>query len=128
MAQQNPSDLYKWLILSISILKGVIIGVIMMVFVLTNYVITGFPKAKPEEVVAETTNPTVMPDSNFVDLWTAPSDRRLGRLDKRDQELIKYGKELIAHTADYLGPNGTVMFISNGLNCQNCHLQGGTQP
>jgi thiosulfate dehydrogenase len=127
MAKQNSFDLSKWLNVSVSILKGVVVGVIAIVLVITYFVITGLPKFEPEEIITETT-PVVMPDSNFVDLWTAPSDWRLGRLDKKDQELIKYGKELIAHTADYLGPNGTVMSISNGLNCQNCHLQGGTQP
>ena len=39
---------------------------------------------------------------------------------------IEYGKELIAHTSKYLGPNGSVLKISNGMNCQNCHLQAGT--
>lgn len=39
---------------------------------------------------------------------------------------VEYGKELIAHTSKYLGPNGSVMKISNGMNCQNCHLQAGT--
>lgn len=43
-------------------------------------------------------------------------------------EEIKYGRELIANTAEYLGPNGKVKKISNGLNCQNCHLQAGTVP
>ncbi len=42
-------------------------------------------------------------------------------------DLIRYGKELIAHTADYLGPKGSVMQISNGMNCQNCHLEAGTK-
>ncbi len=41
---------------------------------------------------------------------------------------IKYGKELVANTAEYLGPNGKVKAISNGMNCQNCHLQAGTAP
>ncbi|MBA4299320.1 Cytochrome c [Algoriphagus alkaliphilus] len=41
---------------------------------------------------------------------------------------IKYGKELIANTSEYLGPNGKVKAISNGMNCQNCHLQAGTAP
>lgn len=39
---------------------------------------------------------------------------------------LQYGKELIAHTSKYLGPRGSVLQISNGLNCQNCHLQAGT--
>lgn len=42
------------------------------------------------------------------------------------KEKAEYGKELITHTAKYLGPNGSVLKISNGLNCQNCHLQAGT--
>ena len=40
---------------------------------------------------------------------------------------IRYGRELIAHTATYLGPQGAVAHLTNGLNCQNCHLQAGTQ-
>ncbi|MBC7884083.1 MAG: c-type cytochrome [Saprospiraceae bacterium] len=40
---------------------------------------------------------------------------------------ILYGKDLIAHTAKYLGPKGSVAVISNGMNCQNCHLEAGTK-
>lgn len=43
------------------------------------------------------------------------------------KEQVNYGKELIAHTAKYLGPNGSVLQITNGQNCQNCHLQAGTK-
>jgi len=67
-------------------------------------------------------------DSNFVNLWTAPSDWRLMRLNAQEQDLIKYGRELIAHTSEYLGPKGSVLAMSNGMNCQNCHLNAGTQP
>lgn len=41
---------------------------------------------------------------------------------------INYGKELIANTSELLGPNGKVKAMSNGMNCQNCHLQAGTVP
>lgn len=40
---------------------------------------------------------------------------------------VHYGKELIAHTSKYLGPKGMVRQISNGMNCQNCHLDAGTK-
>ena len=40
---------------------------------------------------------------------------------------ICYGRELITRTAHYLGPRGSVAHLTNGLNCQNCHLQAGTQ-
>lgn len=42
--------------------------------------------------------------------------------------LVWYGHELIANTSYYLGPEGIVAPISNGMNCQNCHLEGGTVP
>ena len=70
----------------------------------------------------------VQPDSNFTRLWTAPADWRLLRLKPEEQKLVLYGKELIANTAEYLGPKGSVSQISNGMNCQNCHLSAGTQP
>ena len=56
--------------------------------------------------------------------WTAPDVNNV--TDVKQKEQLEYGRELIAHTAKYLGPNGSVLKISNGLNCQNCHLQAGT--
>lgn len=47
--------------------------------------------------------------------------------DEKEKELILYGQELIMHTSRYLGPNGSVESLSNGMNCQNCHLDGGTK-
>jgi thiosulfate dehydrogenase len=47
---------------------------------------------------------------------------------ENDAELILYGRDLIAHTADYLGPDGLIKPISNGMNCQNCHLDAGSKP
>jgi thiosulfate dehydrogenase len=46
----------------------------------------------------------------------------------KEGEMIKYGRELIINTAQYLGPKGSVAQISNGMNCQNCHLDAGTRP
>jgi len=59
-------------------------------------------------------------------LWQAPDTLGIPH-DELGQQ-IRYGKELIAHTARYLGPKGSVMQISNGMNCQNCHLDAGTKP
>ncbi len=47
---------------------------------------------------------------------------------ENDAQLIQYGRDLIAHTADYLGPQGIVNPLSNGMNCQNCHLDAGSKP
>jgi thiosulfate dehydrogenase len=43
-------------------------------------------------------------------------------------KLIWYGHALISNTSYYLGPKGKVAHITNGMNCQNCHLDGGTIP
>ena len=57
--------------------------------------------------------------------WQAPDTNSL--VSTPGADLIRYGKELIINTAKYLGPKGTVVFISNGMNCGNCHLDGGTR-
>lgn len=57
--------------------------------------------------------------------WIAPDPS--GITDDNQKVLVENGKELIAHTAKYFGPNGSVAKISNGLNCQNCHLDAGTK-
>ncbi|NVK49706.1 MAG: c-type cytochrome [Cyclobacteriaceae bacterium] len=59
-------------------------------------------------------------------MWLAPDWKSVDTEPNADE--IKYGRELIANTAAYLGPNGSVRKISNGLNCQNCHLNAGTAP
>jgi thiosulfate dehydrogenase len=70
----------------------------------------------------------VMPVSSGENLgWQAPSLYLDNELEGEAREMVIYGEELIAHTSKYLGPKGTVAQISNGLNCQNCHLDAGTR-
>ncbi|MDF2157344.1 c-type cytochrome [Algoriphagus sp. CAU 1675] len=71
-------------------------------------------------------SPKVKPLMDPVGMWVAPDWATVDQ--EPNAEDIKYGKELIANTAAYLGPNGKVKKLSNGLNCQNCHLQAGTAP
>ena len=61
-------------------------------------------------------------------IWIAPSLFIDQSVVGKERTLIIYGQDLIAHTAKYLGPNGTVAQITNGMNCQNCHLSAGTKP
>lgn len=58
--------------------------------------------------------------------WQAPDTSNIPRTTAGD--LIRYGRDLIARTALYLGPEGKVTRVSNGMNCQNCHLDAGTKP
>jgi thiosulfate dehydrogenase len=63
----------------------------------------------------------------YLKLWKAPVLPK-SQSEHPNYSLIKYGQQLIAHTAKYLGPKGSVAQISNGMNCQNCHLDAGTRP
>jgi thiosulfate dehydrogenase len=60
---------------------------------------------------------------NFI--WQAPDIRMIPSSPAGD--LIRYGRELIANTSFYLGPKGKIAHITNGMNCQNCHLDAGTR-
>lgn len=60
------------------------------------------------------------------DVWVAPDTATIAN--EVNKEAIRYGYSLISNTAYYLGPKGKVAHISNGMNCQNCHLNAGTKP
>lgn len=51
--------------------------------------------------------------------WSAPDTSSI--LNNEEGWLIKYGRDLVANTSHYL--NNT----TNGMNCQNCHLDAGTK-
>lgn len=57
--------------------------------------------------------------------WVIPDTSELGNT--VNDKLIKYGRDLIVNTSLYFGPKGIISHQTNGLNCQNCHLQAGTK-
>jgi len=59
--------------------------------------------------------------------WIGPSIYIDNSVLGEERALIIYGQDLIAHTSKYLGPRGSVAQITNGMNCQNCHLQAGAK-
>jgi thiosulfate dehydrogenase len=60
------------------------------------------------------------------EFWIAPDISKVS--EPKEKTKIEFGKELIAHTSNYFGPNGTVKKnATNGMNCQNCHLEAGTK-
>ncbi len=80
------------------------------------------PASLPSVQLTQTAN-VLIPEDNS---WFAPDESQIPTGKEGDQ--IKYGKDLVAHTAKYLGPKGSVLKMSNGMNCQNCHNEGGTKP
>lgn len=79
---------------------------------------------QPEDIESTNTTSDKINEVAKVNLWQAPDESIISESDK---EMILYGKELIKNTSTYLGPKGTVASISNGMNCQNCHLDAGTK-
>ena len=76
-------------------------------------------------IADEATDGPPLPGSYHRPVPPAPDTARIPRTEAGAQ--IRYGRTLVAHTAAYIGPHGTVGSFTNGMNCQNCHLQAGTQ-
>jgi thiosulfate dehydrogenase len=98
--------------------------IVIMPFVLLNIdTISDFFSSKEEKLtpIAE----EIKQEAPISYFWT-PSDMEYIKDEKKLDEVF-YGQDLIEQTAKYLGPKGKVKSISNGLNCQNCHLASGTK-
>lgn len=127
MAKIDSSKAAKQLTSILGFLSGLLL---LTVFLLLGFVYVhffGVPNSTTSKDISEKKE-VVKIDTNFVQVWTAPAEWRIMKLEPEEQKLVKYGKELIAHTSEYLGPKGSVLQTSNGMNCQNCHLNAGTQP
>jgi thiosulfate dehydrogenase len=57
--------------------------------------------------------------------WKSPDPNTIPK--GKEGDMIRYGKALITSTALYFGPQGSIARLSNGMNCQNCHLDAGTR-
>jgi len=94
----------NWIIYSITIV---------LLLVISNQIIEFVNRPKKEI-------PALMSEG-----WTAPSLFTDRSVQGEERALVIYGEDLIANTSKYLGPNGSVAHITNGMNCQNCHLNAG---
>jgi thiosulfate dehydrogenase len=100
----------------------IVASLLLLAMICLSYLyVTSPPRPQKQLPIVEASSQTVPPQ-----VWQAPDSTLIPLTPEGD--LIRYGRELIAHTATYLGPNGKVRSISNGMNCQNCHLRSGTKP
>jgi len=109
----------------VSIINKLLLVIVVLVITIVAMPFILFYKGqtdKPETQNLATSAEAVKTDTT--NYWTAPDINSI--TDVKQKEQVVYGQELIAHTAKYFGPNGSVLKITNGLNCQNCHLQAGT--
>lgn len=104
----------------------VVIRMLAILLVVMGTVLWWSSREKSARLAAET-RARYMPVYDPTALWKVP-DPYLLQTDPHS-DLIAYGRDLIAHTQDYYGPNGMVKPGSiNNLNCQSCHLDAGAKP
>lgn len=97
--------------------------IVIMPFVLLNLdTISNFFNSKEEKI----TPIEEVKEEKVSSFYWIPSDMEYITNEKKLDEVF-YGQDLIEHTAKFLGPKGKVKSLSNGLNCQNCHLASGTK-
>ena len=92
---------------------GLILLIVLLTLVRGDYFVRNEKMKKPVKVFSQ------------VSEWTAPDTALIPAT--KEGELIRYGRDLILHTAHYFGPDGKIAQISNGMNCNNCHLEAGTR-
>ncbi len=122
--KQDNGDISKDLLSIIRRLINLMLVLIVIIIALPlGYYLINLPKT-PKIKLADTPALIAEVKTAFQEFWIAPDISTIS--DAKQKSEVEYGKELIAHTAKYLGPNGSVRQISNGMNCQNCHLKAGT--
>lgn len=107
----------------VNTLLMVVIAVLFLLGLVAAYLIIGPSKIEAFFDSDETAVQTRQ--TSLSDFWQAPDSLSIPT--GKDGDEIRYGRELIRHTSVYLGPKGRVKAVSNGMNCQNCHLDAGTK-
>lgn len=125
--KKNNEDKYLDLVFRLLYLI-IALMIIVAIFVYIN--VAGIPdilKPGGEELAHEKVTGVVQKANEVKsDLWQAPDT--LDILRESNALQILYGRQLISKTSYFFGPNGIVAHSSNGMNCQNCHLDAGTKP
>lgn len=124
--KKNKEDKYLEVVFKLLYL---IIALMIFVGLFVYINVAGVPdmlKPGEELVYVDAKDTTSKKDEIKSDLWQAPDTLDIAK--EPNAEQIFYGRSLIKNTSLYLGPNGIVAHSSNGMNCQNCHLDAGTKP
>ncbi len=119
----------------INVIILLVVSIIALIILFALFVPAPAPKVEKKMEVpvpdkngnfTEAAKQAALTPKDTTNYWTAPD---IATLDQDpNKELIVYGKDLIAHTSEYFGDNGKVFKAStNGMNCQNCHLDAGTK-
>jgi thiosulfate dehydrogenase len=121
-SEENYIEIIQRLVKTIVIMLLIIVALI--VINLMDLSSPKKPKPKSIEYVPPVSDTTLLaPDTSYV---KAP-DTTLIHNEKNVAQII-YGRNLISNTAFYFGPKGKLAQQTNGMNCQNCHLDAGSKP
>lgn len=122
MSSNTEQELLKAIskLIKLIILFMVFIGILICLKIFCGFDFSSLNpnvKAAPDSTSAQISNAKI--------LWGAPDTSTIPNTEAGKK--IKYGRALIENTAFYLGPKGIIRHSSNGMNCQNCHLDAGTK-
>ena len=94
----------------------VLLGVIILVITLNEVLFTS----------AAVKDDFATPNNNVsAEEWQAPDINTLANDEQGN--LIRYGRQLIVNTSLFFGPKGKISAITNGMDCQNCHIDAGAR-
>ena len=127
MSEENKKDKEQKYLDVVFKLLYLIIALMALVGILVYINIAGVPdvfKSKDDSKIVSVVIP-VKGEKEKPEFWIAPDTSTIAN-DELGKK-IKYGRMLIANTSYYFGPNGIIQHSSNGMNCQNCHLDAGTK-
>ena len=134
--ENQDDEKYQALARVVKQLLGLVTGLVLLVLVLFLYILHIQPDEPVFSFFSEKKKPTTESSATVKNVpvtlisnseyWSAPEIASLQS--HPDKEKIIYGKDLISQTALYFGPNGKLKKnATNGMNCQNCHLDAGTR-
>lgn len=101
----------------------VVLSILIVIVIIDNLIADNHASKKADKQFAD-----FVASETADTLWTTPWNQYQITTDSDSGRLIKYGRQIITNTAQYLGPKGSVAQITNGLNCQSCHIDAGTIP
>src|SRR5688572_19672486 len=104
----HPDEKYAALARVVRQLMSIVTGLVLFSLVLLIYIFYLHSKIPAEIIPPEKTSTDGIPEKKSVgeNFWNAPDVTSLEN--HPDKEKILYGKNLIAHTSEYFGSNGSV--------------------
>jgi len=93
-----------------------LLGLVILIVILNQTLFTA---------AAEKTDDVIPENITSDDDWQAPDINLL--VDDAQGKMIRYGHELIMNTSLFYGPKGKLVAITNGMDCQNCHIDAGAR-